>query len=143
REAGLEFRRVLFRSDVAFRPQRERGDWPDEDRRARLVNDRFAITPDRLLAGVDPMPTTRCVERDNLLSTAQVAEREMAAIAHRLLCPPHEFTPETHPSCVSAAQHAADSHHPDGHRADSDLAARPPSVADDATFDPRHDVDIM
>src|SRR5699024_1498972 len=89
--------------DVAFRPQLERGDWPDEDRRARLVNDRFAITPDRLLAGVDPMPTTRSVERDNLLSTAQIAEREVAAIAHRLLCPPHEFSPSVSDRTLAAA----------------------------------------
>nr|WP_235686853.1 hypothetical protein [Tomitella gaofuii] len=66
----------------------------------------------------------------------------MAAIVHRLLCP-HEFTPETHPSCVSGDQDTAYSRDRDDLRTDSDLAARPSHVADDATFDPRHNVDIM
>lgn len=44
--------------DVSLRPQLERGDWQDEDRRAGLVHNRFAITPDRPLAGKDPLPST-------------------------------------------------------------------------------------
>lgn len=80
-------------------------------------------------------------ERDDLLSTAQVAEREVAAIASTAL-PTHEFTPETHSSCVSGDQDTADSRDRDDLRTDSDLAARPSHVADDATFEPCHAVDI-
>ena len=64
-------------------------------------------------------------------------------IAHRLLCPPHELTPDTHPSCVSGDQGTADSRDRDDLRTDSDLAARPSHVVDDAVLDPCHDVDIM
>nr|WP_231974242.1 hypothetical protein [Tessaracoccus timonensis] len=67
----------------------------------------------------------------------------MAAIAHRLRRPTHEFAPETHPSCVSGDQDAADSRDREGLRANSDLAACPSHMADDATFVSRHDVDIM
>jgi hypothetical protein len=77
------------------------------------------------------------------IETAQVAEREATAIAHRLRCPAHEFAPETHPSCVSGDQDTADSRDREGLRTDSDLAVRPSHVANDAAFDPRHDVDIM
>ena len=67
----------------------------------------------------------------------------MAKIAHRLRCPAHEFAPETRPSRVSADRDTADSRDREGLRANSDLATSLSHVADDATFDPRHDVDIM
>lgn len=78
-----------------------------------------------------------------MLSTARVAERDVAMIAHRLLRPSHKFALKTQPSCGSRDQDTADSRDRNGLRTDSDLAAHPSQVADDATFDPRHDVDIM